>query len=120
MPSPFPGMNPYFEQAAHWLDFHSEFLSALAVSWPRRSPRSTSSSSKSIFTCTTCRRNHANDWGRPTCHWSSREAVHWRGQISRTGRSPGGGSLPEQDVEKVPFLEVRDRQGRELVTAMSS
>ena len=29
MPSPFPGMNPYFEQAAHWLDFHSEFLSAL-------------------------------------------------------------------------------------------
>ena len=29
MPSPFPGMNPYFEQAAHWLDFHSEFLSSL-------------------------------------------------------------------------------------------
>ena len=29
MLSPFPGMNPYFEQAAHWLDFHSEFLSAL-------------------------------------------------------------------------------------------
>src|SRR3954447_17542682 len=29
MPSPFPGMNPYFEQAAHWQDFHMEFLSAL-------------------------------------------------------------------------------------------
>jgi Protein of unknown function (DUF4058) len=29
MPSPFPGMNPYFEQAAYWLDFHTEFLSAL-------------------------------------------------------------------------------------------
>jgi hypothetical protein len=28
MPSPFPGMNPYFEQAAHWQDFHTEFLSA--------------------------------------------------------------------------------------------
>jgi len=26
--------------------------------------------------------------------------------------------LPEQDVEKVPFLEVRDRQGRELVTVI--
>ncbi|MBV8233815.1 MAG: DUF4058 family protein, partial [Planctomycetaceae bacterium] len=29
MPSPFPGMNPYFEQAAHWQDYHTEFLSAL-------------------------------------------------------------------------------------------
>ena len=29
MPSPFPGMNPYFEQAAYWLDFHTEFLTAL-------------------------------------------------------------------------------------------
>jgi hypothetical protein len=24
MPSPFPGMNPYFEQTYHWLDFHNE------------------------------------------------------------------------------------------------
>src|SRR5271165_5590193 len=29
MPSPFPGMNPYFEQTAHWVDFHTEFLTAL-------------------------------------------------------------------------------------------
>ena len=29
MPSPFPGMNPYFEQAAHGQDFHTEFLSSL-------------------------------------------------------------------------------------------
>jgi hypothetical protein len=29
MPSPFPGMNPYFEQTDHWLDFHIVFLSAL-------------------------------------------------------------------------------------------
>jgi hypothetical protein len=29
MPSPFPGMNPYFEQADHWPDFHTEFLTVL-------------------------------------------------------------------------------------------
>ena len=29
MPSPFPGMNPYFEQTDQWLDFHTEFLSAM-------------------------------------------------------------------------------------------
>ena len=27
VPSPFPGMNPYFEPADHWIDFHTEFLS---------------------------------------------------------------------------------------------
>jgi hypothetical protein len=29
VPSPFPGMNPYFEQTDIWLDFHTEFLTAL-------------------------------------------------------------------------------------------
>jgi len=26
MPSPFPGMNPYLEQPAVWIDFHNSFL----------------------------------------------------------------------------------------------
>ena len=72
MPSPFPGMNPYFEQTDHWLDFHTEFLSALRhLLVPQVVPK---------------------------------YIVQFE--------------LPEQDVEKVPFLEVRDRQGRELVTAI--
>jgi hypothetical protein len=29
MPSPFPGMNPYLEQAAVWQDFHNTFLIAM-------------------------------------------------------------------------------------------
>ena len=29
MPSPFPGMNPYFERSTIWLDFHTEFLTSL-------------------------------------------------------------------------------------------
>ena len=29
MTSPFPGMNPYFEQSAYWLDFHTELLTTL-------------------------------------------------------------------------------------------
>jgi hypothetical protein len=29
MPSPFPGMNPYFEQIDDWHDFHKEFLVTL-------------------------------------------------------------------------------------------
>ena len=29
MPSPFPGINPYLEQAAHWRDFHTELLTTI-------------------------------------------------------------------------------------------
>jgi hypothetical protein len=29
MPSPFPGMNPYFERSTIWLDFHTEFMTSL-------------------------------------------------------------------------------------------
>lgn len=31
MPSPFPGMNPYLERAAVWLDFHSTYIGAIRV-----------------------------------------------------------------------------------------
>ena len=85
MLSPFPGMNPYFEQAAHWLDFHSEFLSALRrLLAPQVAPKYIVQLEAHIYI-----------HGVPT-------------QLS----------LLKQDVEKVPFLEVRDRQGRELVTAI--
>jgi hypothetical protein len=74
MPSPFPGMNPYFEQAACWLDFHTEFLTALRrLLAPQVGPK----------------------------YIVQLEVL-----------------LPEQDIEQVPFLEVRDRQGRELVTVI--
>src|SRR5271157_5036623 len=85
MPSPFQGMNPYFEQAAHWLDFHSEFLSALRrLLAPQVAPKYIVQLEAHIY-------------------------IH---------DVPTQLSLLKQDVEKVPFLEVRDRQGRELVTAI--
>ena len=57
MPSPFPGMNPYFEQPAHWLDFHMEFLSALRPFWLPWLHRSISFSSTntSVFPSRTSR-----------------------------------------------------------------
>lgn len=40
MPSPFPGMNPYLEQAGLWRDFHNAFLVTLrAAITPRVVPR---------------------------------------------------------------------------------
>ena len=118
MPSPFPGMNPYFEQAAHWLDFHSEFLSALRrLLAPQVAPKYIVQLEEHIY-----------------IHDLPPEPRQRLGTADLSLVQPGGGALaqaalglveapaevwlPEQDVEKVPFLEVRDRQGRELVTAI--
>jgi hypothetical protein len=80
VPSPFPGMNPYFEQTDLWLDFHTEFLSALRrILAPRVGPKYIVPLEEHI-------------------------PIH---------------TPPlEQDVEKVRFLEIRDRQGRALVTVI--
>lgn len=79
MPSPFPGMNPYFEQSAHWQDFHTEFLSVLRRQLaPRIAPD---------------------------------DIVQLKEHISIH-------DLPAQDVERVPFLEIRDHRGRTLVTVI--
>ena len=78
MPSPFPGMNPYFEQADHWQDLHREFFLALRRQLaPRIAP----------------------DY-----------IIHLK--------IPDKVTLPAGDVERVAFLEVRDRRGRELVTVI--
>ena len=40
MPSPFPGMNPYFEQPGVWRGFHNHLLSQIALALgPRLTPR---------------------------------------------------------------------------------
>lgn len=78
MPSPFPGMNPYFEQAAHWQDFHTEFLSALRR---QLAPRITPNYIVQL-------------------KFKEHVAIHDLG------------------VERAPYLEVRDRRGRELVTVI--
>ncbi len=118
MPSPFPGMNPYFEQAAYWLDFHTEFLSALRrLLAPRIGPKYIVQLEEHMY-----------------IHDLPPEPRRRVGDadlsLARTGRkgiaaagvglmeAPAEIRLPEQEVEEVPYLEVRDRLGRELVTVI--
>jgi hypothetical protein len=118
VPSPFPGMNPYFEQTDHWLDFHTEFLSALRrLLAPQVGPKYIVQLEEHIY-----------------IHDLPPEPRQRLGSADLSLVEPGDSELaqaalglleapaevwlPEQDVEKVPFLEVRDRQGRELVTVI--
>jgi Protein of unknown function (DUF4058) len=118
VPSPFPGMNPYFEQTDHWLDFHTEFLSALRrLLAPQVGPKYIVQLEEHIY-----------------IHDLPPEPRQRLGTADLSQVQPEGGEpaqpalglleapalvwLPEQDVEREPFLEVRDRQGRELVTVI--
>lgn len=118
MPSPFPGMNPYFEQAAHWQDFHTESLSALRrLLAPGIAPRYIVQLEE-----------HVSIHDLPP--GPRRPVGRADLAVTRLGTEPAGRPalgvleapaevrLPVQDIERIPFLEVRDRKGRELVTVI--
>jgi hypothetical protein len=111
-------MNPYFEQAAYWLDFHTEFLSAVRrLLTPQVVPKYIVQLEEHIY-----------------IHDLPPEPRQRLGTADLSVAMSGGGThaasalelieapakvmLPEQTVEEVPYLEVRDRQGRELVTVI--
>jgi hypothetical protein len=118
VPSPFPGMNPYFEQRAFWIDFHTEFLTALRrLLAPQVGPKYIVQLEEHIY-----------------IHDMMAEPRQRLGTADLSMVQPGGGELvqpslgvmeapaevwlPAQDFENVPFLEVRDRLGRELITVI--
>jgi hypothetical protein len=115
MPSPFPGMNPYFEQADHWPDFHNEFLTWLRRELaPQIAPDYIVQLEKHVY---------IHDLPpEPRRSLGQPDLSVIRAEPPGTGRpnigvleAPAEVHLPLQDVERVAFLEVRDRRGRELV-----
>jgi Protein of unknown function (DUF4058) len=118
MPSPFPGMNPYFEQTVHWLDFHTEFLTTLRrLLAPQVGPKYIVQLEEHIYI-------HDLPPG-PRQRLGTADLSLARGETDETARpavglleAPTEVLLPQQEIEEVPFLEVRDRVGRELVTVI--
>lgn len=117
MPSPFPGMNPYLEHDDAWHDFHERFSPACAEAIsPQVRPNYIVKLDEHIY-----------------LHEKSAEERLLVGrsdvQIAklRPNEGPLGGGvtaapvyarLPAVDVEKVSFIEVRDRANRSLVTVI--
>ncbi|HEU5119115.1 MAG TPA: DUF4058 family protein [Isosphaeraceae bacterium] len=118
MPSPFPGMNPYFEQAAVWQDFHSEFLSTLRRQLaPRIAPEYIVPLEEHVY-IHDLPPEPRQRIGRADLSVSRPESERVKPAGIDLLEAPAEVHLPAQDVERVPFLEVRDRRGRELVTVI--
>ena len=120
MPSPFPGMNPYLEHADAWHNFHYLFPSAAMADLDQAvGPNYFVKADENVYV----HELDADDnrlLGRPDVF------VGDAGNGETTSRSatlalPAGGqlvSLPTVDKERVPFVEIRDRESRRLVTVI--
>ena len=118
MPSPFPGMNPYLEQTAHWQDFHIEFLTTIR--------RALTPQVGSNYIVQLEEHVYIHDMAADTRSPVDRGDV----TVARSRLTDQGGAatgildapaeveLPEQDEERIRFLEIRDRRGRELIAVI--
>ena len=117
MPSPFPGMNPYLEQEDVWHDFHEAFLprarEALAaqlsadyiVKIDQHVYIHEPAAEQRVFA------------GRGDVLVASRQPA-WPAASTVPAPAPAHVTLPAMDVERISFLEVRDRRDRRLVTVI--
>ena len=118
MPSPFPGMNPYFEQAAHWQDFHTEFLSTLRRQLaPLITPHYIVQLEEHVYIHDLPPEPRRSPGRADLAVTRVQDAPDARPALGVL-EAPALVQLPAQDLERIPFLEVRDRRGRELVTVI--
>ncbi len=119
MPSPFPGMNPYLEQERAWNDFHESFMPAArdAIAAQVR-PHFIAKINEHLF---------IHELPEAARQFVGRADV----SVTQPPFAPAGGStaattveapaqvqLQALDVEQLSFIEIRDRDGWQLVTVI--
>ena len=118
MPSPFPGMNPYLEQAAHWHDFHTEFLTTIRhLLIPQVGRSYIVQLEEHVYIHEMPQELRARVEGL-TSPLAPSKTTQPGGAAVRVLEAPPGSGVPDEDEERIRFLEVRDRRGRELVTVI--
>lgn len=122
MPSPFPGMNPYLEQPSIWEDFHNRFMTyageALAA---QVRPHFLVKLEERVFIHEPSGDDRRKLLGKPDIGLlegsptdSSPKTV---ADLTLSAKVKSViASLPDVDIERHVFIEIRDRQNRELVT----
>src|SRR5258708_6225853 len=119
MPSPFPGMNPYIERAPVWHDFYLSFMPLV----------------RDILSLQIAPRYFVRIDEHMYIHELSAEErrLVGRGDVLVSVHAPSPNAavavgpalvapaevgVPAVDYETLPFLEIRDRDSRELVTVV--
>jgi hypothetical protein len=118
MPSPFPGMNPYLEQSDVWQDFHDAYVPSLRDALTALvQPHFIVKIGEYLFI-----HEPAAEHRLLTGHGDVSVARRWNGSggngAATVIASPMIARLPSVDLERHLFLEIRDRNDRELITVL--
>ncbi|OJW17076.1 MAG: hypothetical protein BGO49_07985 [Planctomycetales bacterium 71-10] len=117
MPSPFPGMNPWLERPDVWHDFHSAYLPLLRRQLVRQvSPRYAVKIDENVY----IHEEGVEARGR----FRPDLGVTYRGDETSVRptaveiAAPVRLRLPDEDVERLPYLEIVDGRSEELITVL--
>ncbi len=120
MPSPFPGVDPYLEDPAHWTDFHHDLITALRECLiPLVAPAYWVAVEERVYIAWEGESGD-EDVLRPDVLVNSRPRRAARREPH--GRQPGIPTAVAEHALQVPhreaLLEVRRREGHEVVTVI--
>jgi hypothetical protein len=120
MPSPFPGMNPYLEQPAVWPDFHQAFCTHLReLLVPQVRPDFFVKLEEHVYIHDLAAEERTL-LGRADVAVTSRGALtaHMADPVATLEAPLEVKVPPGTDMERVPYLEIRDLQDRSLVAVI--
>jgi hypothetical protein len=117
MPSPFPGMNPYLEQADVWTDFHQSYIVALRDSLRAQlDPYYIVKIGEQLYV-------HEPPAPKRLLGRADISATRTRTKRSKTAGAavlepPATVELGDVDMERLSRVEIRDRAQRQLITVI--
>jgi len=119
MPSPFPGMDPYLESPDPYHDFHERFVPRLADALtPSLRPKYIAKVDENVYVHELSSDQRALV-GRPDVSVVDRNADGGAVATSPATVAPAYGKiLPATDQVRETFVNIFDRESRELVTAI--
>ena len=117
MPSPFPGMNPYLEHEDAWHNFHVQFPNAVVAALvPQVRPKYFVKADEQIY-IHELPDDRSRLAGRSDVFVGRSDVSTERpGAIAVATPASGQVLLPNVDPVRLPFVEIRDRRSRQLVT----
>ncbi len=119
MPSPFPGMNPYLENENTWHNFHSLFpFAVFEMLVPQVRPKYYIATDEHVY-IHELPDQRRRGLGKPDVsiaeskRKSSETPLRTESMVQTV---PQRVTLPAVETERVPFIEIRDRENQRLVT----
>ena len=118
MPSPFPGMNPYLEQDDAWHDFHERFLPAVADDLGGQMPSNYIVKIDEHVYVHELPPEPRRFLGRADVSIGLVESIESARGAVGLAEPPAQIRLPAIDIERLNFVEIRDRRARELIAVV--